>query len=135
MRYTSYNQNRKRRILLVDDEIDITFSLRLLLEENGFEVYTSNKPYSALSDFRAGLYDLIILDIKMPEINGFELYEKIKKMDNNVHVLFLTALSDFSDYIEESNKISSMFNEKDIIQKPVDNEAFLKRITAILELY
>jgi DNA-binding response OmpR family regulator len=135
MRYTSNNQNRKRRILLVDDEIDITFSLRLLLEENGFEVYTSNKPYSVLSDFRAGLYDLIILDIKMPEINGFELYEKIKKMDINVHVLFLTALSDFSDYIEESNKISSMFNEKDIIQKPVDNEALLKRITAIVELF
>ena len=70
---TSNNRNGKRRILLVDDEVDITLSLRLFLEENGFEVYASNNPSSVLSDFRAGLYDLIILDIKMPEINGFEL--------------------------------------------------------------
>ena len=100
------NRNGKRkRILLVDDEVDITFSLRLFLEENSFEVCTSNKPSSVLSDFRAGLYDLIILDIKMPEINGFELYEKIKKIDNNVQILFLTALSDYSEYIQQSNKI------------------------------
>ena len=63
---TSNDRDEKRRILLVDDEVDITLSLRLFLEENGFEVYTSNKPSSVLSDFRAGLYDLIILDIKMP---------------------------------------------------------------------
>jgi DNA-binding response OmpR family regulator len=71
--YTSNDRDEKRRILAVDDEVDITLSLRLFLEENGFEVYTSNKPSSVLSDFRASLYDLIILDIKMPEINGFEL--------------------------------------------------------------
>ena len=57
--YTSNDRDEKRRILLVDDEVDITLSLRLFLEENGFEVYTSNKPSSVLSDFRAGLYDLI----------------------------------------------------------------------------
>jgi DNA-binding response OmpR family regulator len=68
----------------------------------------------------------------MPEINGFELYEKIKKIDNNVHVLFLTALSDFSDYILQSNNLSSTLSEKSIIQKPVDNEELLKRITAIV---
>jgi DNA-binding response OmpR family regulator len=131
--YTSNNRNGKRKkILLVDDEVDIILSLRLFLEENGFEVYTSNKPSSVLSDFRAGLYDLIILDIKMPEINGFELYEKIKKIDNNVHVLFLTALSDFSNYILQSNNLSSMFSEKSIIQKPVDNEELLKRIMTMV---
>jgi DNA-binding response OmpR family regulator len=129
---TSNNRNGKRRILLVDDEVDITLSLRLFLEENGFEVYTSNKPSSVLSDFRAGLYDLIILDIKMPELNGFELYEKIKKVDNNVHVLFLTAVSDFSNYTQQSNKISSAFGKKSIIQKPVDNMELLKRIMTML---
>jgi DNA-binding response OmpR family regulator len=118
--------------LVVDDEVDITLSLRLFLEENGFEVYTSNKPSSVLSDFRAGLYDLIILDIKMPELNGFELYEKIKKVDNNVHVLFLTAVSDFSNYTQQSNKISSAFGKKSIIQKPVDNMELLKRIMTML---
>jgi DNA-binding response OmpR family regulator len=133
MGYISNNRNGKRKkILLVDDEVDITFSLKLFLEENGFEVYTSNRPSSVLSDFRAGLYDLIILDIKMPEINGFELYEKIKKIDNNVHILFLTALSNYSDYIQQSNKILSMFSEKDIIKKPVDNEEILKRIMTMV---
>ena len=131
--YSSNNRNGKRkRILLVDDEVDIIFSIKLFLEENGFEVYTSNKPSSVLSDFRAGLYDLIILDIKMPEINGFELYDKIKKIDNNVQILFLTALSDYSEYIQQPNKISSMFSEKDIIQKPVDNEELLRRITTTI---
>jgi DNA-binding response OmpR family regulator len=70
----------------VDDEIDITFSLKILLEENGFKVYTFNKPSSVLRDFRADLYDLIILDIKMPEINGFNLYKKIREIDNKVNV-------------------------------------------------
>ena len=79
----------------MDDEIDITFSLKILLEENGFEVYTFNKPSSVLRDFRAGLYDLIILDIKMPEINGFNLYKKIREIDNKVHVLFLTHSATF----------------------------------------
>jgi DNA-binding response OmpR family regulator len=59
-----YTNKKKRRILLVDDEIDITFSLKILLEENGFEVYTFNKPSSVLRDSRAGLYELIILDIR-----------------------------------------------------------------------
>ena len=72
------NQKRKIRILLVDDESDITFSLKIFLEDNGFQVYTFNKPSSVLLDFRAGLYDLIILDIKMPEINGLTLYKKIR---------------------------------------------------------
>jgi DNA-binding response OmpR family regulator len=134
MGHINNNQNRKRKILIVDDELDITFSLKLFLEENGFEVYTSNKPSSVLSDYRAGLYDLIILDIKMPEINGYELYERIKKMDNNVHVLFLTALSDFSNYIQESNKMPSMFDEENIIHKPVTNEELLKRIMTIVDL-
>lgn len=127
MGYIDNNQKRKIRILLVDDESDITFSLKIFLEDNGFQVYTFNKPSSVLLDFRAGLYDLIILDIKMPEINGLTLYRKIREIDNKVQVLFLTALSDFSNYIQP-NETSSILSEKNIILKPVDNEAFLKRI-------
>jgi DNA-binding response OmpR family regulator len=123
MGYT--NHEKKKRILLVDDEIDITFSLKILLEENGFEVYTFNKPSSVLRDFRAGLYDLIILDIKMPEIDGFNLYKKIREIDNKVHVLFLTALSDFS------NQEEFMLDEKNVILKPVDNKTLLEKIMTI----
>ena len=130
MGYT--NHKKKKRILLVDDEIDITFSLKILLEENGFEVYTFNKPSSVLRDFRADLYDLIILDIKMPEINGFNLYKKIREIDNKVHVLFLTALSDFSNQ-EEPNEAPFMLDERNIILKPVDNETLLEKIMQILK--
>ena len=122
---------KKKRILLVDDEIDITFSLKILLEENGFEVYTFNKPSSVLRDFRAGLYDLIILDIKMPEINGFNLYKKIREIDNKVHVLFLTALSDISNYLQEPNEASLVLEEKNVIPKPVDNKTLLEKIMTI----
>ena len=125
MGYIDDNQKRKRRILLVDDESDITFSLKIFLEDNGFQVNTFNKPSSVLLDFRAGLYDLIILDIKMPEINGLTLYKKIREIDNKVQVLFLTALSDFSNYKQKPNET---LREKNIIQKPIDNEALLKRI-------
>ena len=114
MEYIDDNQKRKRRILLVDDELDITFSLKIFLEDNGFHVYTFNKPSSVLLDFRAGLYDLIILDIKMPEINGLTLYKKIREIDNRVQVLFLTALSDFSNYIPQK-EASSILSEKNII--------------------
>lgn len=130
MGYIDNNQKRKIRILLVDDESDITFSLKIFLEDNGFQVYTFNKPSSVLLDFRAGLYDLIILDIKMPEINGLTLYKKIREIDNKAQVLFLTALSDFSNYIQP-NETSSILSEKNIILKPVDNEALLKRITTM----
>jgi two-component system response regulator ChvI len=128
MGYT--NHKKKKRILLVDDEIDITFSLKILLEENGFEVYTFNKPSSVLRGFRADLYDLIILDIKMPEMNGFNLYKKIREIDNKVHVLFLTALSDFSNQ-EEPNESPFMLDEKNVILKPVDNKTLLEKIMII----
>ncbi len=128
MGYKNINNKKKRRILVVDDEIDITFSLKILLEENGFEVYTFNKPSSVLRGFRAGLYDLIILDIMMPEINGFNLYKKIRVIDNKVHVLFLTALSDCSSYMQEPNEASFVLDEKNFIPKPVDNETLLERI-------
>jgi DNA-binding response OmpR family regulator len=130
MGYIDDNQKRKRRILLVDDESDITFSLKIFLEDNGFQVNAFNKPSSVLLDFRAGLYDLIILDIKMPEINGLTLYKKIREIDNKVQVLFLTALSDFSNYIQP-NETSSILSEKNVILKPIDNEALLKRITTM----
>ena len=65
--------------MLVDDEPDITSTLKIGLQDNGFEVDTFNDPIEVLSNFKAGSYDLIILDIKMPKMNGFELYKEIEK--------------------------------------------------------
>ena len=82
-----------KRVLLLDDEPDHNLTLKMILEENGFKVDSFTDPLSALQNFKEqdGMYDMIILDIKMPEMNGFELYRQIKKIDNKVKVCFLTA--------------------------------------------
>ena len=76
------NNSRSRsrsRILLVDDDVDITTSLKIGLEDNGFVVDTFNDPLLALSNFKPGVYDLLLFDIRMPQLGGFDLYDKIKK--------------------------------------------------------
>jgi CheY-like chemotaxis protein len=95
----SINKNKKRRILLVDDEPDNSSIFRIALEDNGFDVDTFDDPTLALSAFKSDYYDLLILDINMPKMNGYELYEKMKKIDNKVKVCFLTASAE--QYKEE----------------------------------
>jgi two-component system, OmpR family, response regulator ChvI len=127
---TMITKSRARaKILLVDDELDVTFSLKLLLKDNGFKVEAYNDPTSALAHFKPGLYDLIILDVKMPQLDGFELYKKIRELDHNVKVLFLTALSDFSDYKEAFDKASSTLAKNWFIRKPVGSQELLRRIS------
>jgi DNA-binding response OmpR family regulator len=89
---------KSRQILVVDDESDITLTLKRVLENSGFIVDLFNDPILALKNFKANFYDLIILDIRMPKMNGFDLYKQIRKIDNKVKVCFLTAWSDFRDY-------------------------------------
>ena len=119
----------RTRTLLVDDEMDIIFSLKLFLEENGFEVDAYTDPSLAIANFKPSLYDLIILDIKMPQLNGYELYKTIREVNNNVKVFFLTAVSDFSGYEEVLNKMSSTLAENCFIQKPVDTQELLRRVS------
>jgi DNA-binding response OmpR family regulator len=80
-----------KRILIVDDEPDMTTILRIALERARFDVDTFNDPISALRNFRPQLYDLVLLDIIMQGIDGFKLHEEIKKVDPLVKVCFLTA--------------------------------------------
>ena len=84
---------RRKRILLVDDEYDVSLVTKLVLEKNGFKVDSFTDAFKALENFTIGLYDLVILDVKMPEMDGFYLYEKIKKLDDKVIICFLTASS------------------------------------------
>jgi two-component system response regulator ChvI len=83
--------------LVVDDELDITSVIKKGLKNNGFEVDSYNDPVLALEKFRANVYDILIIDIKMPKMNGFELYKKIKELDNKVKVCFLTAIEYYND--------------------------------------
>jgi DNA-binding response OmpR family regulator len=82
---------RGKRILVVDDESDLTLFYRMSLEYHRFEVETFNDHRNALSNFQTDYYDLIIPDIKMPNMDGFELYAEIRKRDKKVKVCFLTA--------------------------------------------
>ena len=65
--------------MLVDDEQDITFVFRIALEENGFVVDTFNDPEEALSNYKPGIHHLLLIDVKMPKMNGFELYQEIER--------------------------------------------------------
>jgi two-component system, OmpR family, response regulator ChvI len=106
----------KNRILVVDDEPDITLSLKLGLEVNGFEVDTYNDPIQALSNFKSDLYDLLLFDIKMPQMSGFELYKKIQQMDQKVKICFITA---FERYYDEFKRVFPKINIKCFVNKPV----------------
>jgi DNA-binding response OmpR family regulator len=118
-----------KRILLVDDEYDVNFVMKLVLEKNGFKVDSFTDASEALENFRAGLYDLVILDVKLPTTNGFSLYEKIKKMDDKVMICFLTAAD--NAYYEMLKKHYPSVNENCVIHKPVDNESLLRLIKSV----
>jgi DNA-binding response OmpR family regulator len=82
---------KRIKVLIVDDEPYVNLTLKMVLEEKSFEVITFTNPMSALENFRKGLYDLLILDVKMPNMTGFQLYREIKKIDDKAKVCFLTA--------------------------------------------
>ena len=125
------DEERRLRILAVDDEPDLTMLFRMSLEHYGFEVDTFNDPQEALSKFKPGSYDLVILDIKMPKMDGFELYHKIKKKDNNANICFLTA-SEL--YYEEFRKKEYYALDKSMfIRKPIDNEELLKEVNKMIK--
>lgn len=113
------NSDKKKRILLVDDEHDITFSLRIGLENNGFAVDIFNDPEEALSNFKAGLYDLLLIDVKMPKMNGFELYREIEKIDDKAKVCFITA---FEVYYKSLRELFPTVKVDCYIKKPVTTD-------------
>ena len=124
------NNDNKKRIMVVDDEPDLISILEVVLEENGFEVDTYDDSIIALKSYRAGVYDLLILDIKMPKMDGFELYDEIKKIDNKIKVCFLTASE---MYYKNSRREKYCSLDKDLfIQKPIANEDLVEEINKML---
>ena len=127
--------DKMKRILVVDDESDICLTLANVLEGNGWIVDTFDDPLLALQDFRKDFYDLLILDIKMGKMNGFELYDEIRMIDDKVKVCFLTASkSIYVDFIcllgELKEKSELQVNQ--FIQKPIQNEDLIKIINEII---
>ena len=111
------------KILVVDDEIDIATSIKERLIKNGFEVDAYNEPQKALSDFKSNVYNLVLIDIRMPKMNGFELCREIKKKDDNAKICFITA---FEIYYDEFKKVFPTVNVSCFIRKPfIINELVL----------
>jgi two-component system response regulator ChvI len=122
----------RKRILVVDDEVDITLALKTVLDGEQFQVDSFNDPVTARNNFKPGIYDLLILDIKMPKMNGFQLYREIKNMDDKVKVCFLTALNEMHDYQEYKKEVSPKPGERYFIQKPVENQTLIRRVNEII---
>ena len=126
----SHQQHGQKKILAVDDEADLTMLCSLALEYHGFKVDTFNDPQEALSNFKPDYYDLVILDIKMPKMDGFQLYDEIKKKDPQAKICFLTA-SEL--YYEEFRKKEYHALDKNLfIRKPIDNEELVKDVNGII---
>ena len=124
---------RSKRIMLVEDEDDIVLLFKMILESDvGLKVDSFTDPFAALDNFKFGLYDLIMIDIALPRMNGIELYYKIRKLDNKVKICFLTA---GEMYYEEIRK--QVFPELEancFIRKPVANEDLIRSVKNILEI-
>jgi DNA-binding response OmpR family regulator len=119
-----------KRIMVVDDEHDLTLFYYMSLGYYGFEVETFNEAKKALSSFKPGYYDLIILDIKMPDMDGFELYRKIKEKDPNAKTCFLTASELY--YKEFRTKEYSELDKELFIRKPIGGEELIREIKRLL---
>ena len=129
---------QEKRIFVVDDEVDITTVFKLGLEEADLQVDVYNDPLSALSDYKPGMYDLLLLDIKMPKMNGFELYKKIidKEDDREGHgkprVCFITA---YEGYRSQFNELFPTLEEVDcFLKKPISLPDLAKAVRSQLGL-
>lgn len=128
----------KNRILIVDDEPDIARLFKLGLErQGGFEVDVYNDPIKALSNYRPGIYDLLLLDIKMPEMNGLELYQSIREKEKEeneggeIRVCFITAFE------ESYNEFERLFPKLQIdcfIRKPISIDKLVETVKTKLGL-
>jgi CheY-like chemotaxis protein len=132
------NMRSRASVLLVDDEPDITTVLSMGLEDYGFKVDSYNDPLIALSHFKKSSYDIVILDIKMPKMDGFELYREIRKLDDKVNVFFTTAFDLQMEELKDKIYLPSLSHSfslaaynsylKYFIKKPIEIDDFVKRI-------
>jgi DNA-binding response OmpR family regulator len=135
---TTIDQRFWKRILIVDDDVDVTVTFKVGIEDSNnsadvnkrIEVYTSNDPVLALSEFKPNFYDLLLVDINMPHMNGFELCEKILAIDINVRVCFMSSVEINRDALRE---IYPSLSLGCFIRKPVTIDYLVKRIMSELD--
>jgi DNA-binding response OmpR family regulator len=117
-------------VLIVDDDPDMTSIFSLGLQDEGFEVYTYNDPLEVLSQFRPNFYDLLLVDISMPKMNGIDLSRQLLELDPNVKICFITAGEANIEVLRE------LYPTRDIgcfIRKPVTIDQLVRRVKAELD--
>ena len=121
----------RKKILIVDDEPDVTFTIKVILTSNGYQVDAFEDAEDALASFRSEVYFLAFLDIKMPKMNGFDLYMKLVEIDRDLKVCFLTALGEFDDYYRQYRKedVAPVWGVRHIVRKPIDNSKLLEEVS------
>jgi CheY-like chemotaxis protein len=125
--------NSKNNILIVDDEPDIAFTYKSILNEQGYNVDAFTDSRQALLHFSQLdplYYKLILLDIRMPNANGFQLYYKFKAINPNVKILFVTALDVMGE--ELASMLPGFSAENDLIKKPISNDQYINKIKSVL---
>jgi len=137
-RFTNNRQQQQAKpssfkIMLVDDEQDalLTCKTFLLAAAEGYNVDAFTDSYEALKHFinlNHSYYDLVITDIRMPGLNGLQLYQKIKAIDNTINIVFVSAL----DSLQEMASIFPNLDFKNIIRKPANQEDFLDKVKVAL---
>ncbi len=124
---------RGKNILIVDDESDITFTIKSILEYSGFKVDSFTDSISALDNYQINFYDLVILDIKMPKMDGFQLYTKIREKDPKVKICFLTASEMFYEKFRKiRSELGETIGEDYFIQKSITTDDLIKHLTRIM---
>jgi DNA-binding response OmpR family regulator len=118
----------KRRILIIDDDIDINNLFKLFLEYDGYNVDAFTDPIDALYSFRKNAYDLVLLDLKMPKMNGMLLYEKLQNIDPDLLFCFITANKEYIEHLKKS--ITDI--EKIVIYKPILLSALRSKVNSLL---
>ncbi len=123
--------NARKKILIVDDEADVTFTIKVILTSNGYQVDAFEDAEEALAQFRKEAYFLVFLDIKMPKMNGFDLYQKLREIDKDIKVCFLTALGEFDEYYKQYKKedLAPVWGIRHIVRKPIDNSKLLEEVS------
>lgn len=110
--------SNNQKILLVDDDKDIALSFKLALQYEGFLVEVFNSSIEALQNFKPSFYKLALLDLKMPEMNGIELFKKIRSLDKIIKICFITAYDWDNDEVREFSEC--------FIKKPITLDGLIK---------